>query len=105
MAITIVKSDGGTAAFDLGQALRAAAINAGNGALFINDQSDGEVAHLLEKIIIAMPFVPGTPIDEIPWKPNPHIIVVQSKVGRLKDIEDAVPGFSEKFGPVATVQL
>lgn len=80
-------------------ALRNNQITLGKGALLIDEQQEGELQHQLEKIIIAEPLKPGTPAADVPWKPDPLVILVGAKANTLEQIEALAPGFTEALGP------
>jgi len=81
--------------------LRNTAINEGRGALIMRNGEKAEAKYLLEKIIVAEPFMQGKkPVDQIPWKPKSDVIFVNDGIGRLAEFEKLIPGFTKKFGPI-----
>lgn len=75
-----------------------------NGVLLVHEDQKGELHHQLEKIIYGAPYNSEVPVDKIPWKTDPLIIVVGNKLAVLKEFEKLVPGFTKKFGPIKTVK-
>ena len=92
----------------LANALRNNQVSQKRGALLIDEQTEGELVHMVEKIIAGAVLVPGTPADKIPWKPESAVILVGDRASMLSsilyDIEKMVPGFTATHGPVYTVQ-
>lgn len=80
-------------------ALRNNQITLGKGALLIDESQDGELQHLLEKIIAGDALAPGTAADQINWKPEPLVILVGARESMLTEIEQMVPGFAAKHAP------
>lgn len=77
------------------QAIRSGRINKKCGALILDPAHPGEPRYLLEKIITGVPFV-GQPIDEVPWKPDPTVILVGDGASEmLAAIEKIAPGFTK----------
>jgi len=105
MAILIIDGPPKSGKSLIANGLRNTAISAGKGALLIDDHADGDAIHHLEKIIKADKFVSGTPAEEVNWKPDPQIILVNSGAERLKDFDAICPGFTAKFGPVRRMPL
>jgi hypothetical protein len=103
--ITIIKGPPNSGKSLLANALRNTAIGGGRGVLLIDDHAEGEAERHLERIIAGDPFMPGTPIEDIRWKSDPQIILVNSGAGRLAEFEALVPGFTAKFGPVSTINI
>lgn len=107
------------------QNFRGQAINMKRGALMVDEnlKNDGATQHLLEKIIadapvlelkgklgrlsdaVGEPIAKSIPIDMINWKPDPMIIFVNDAIERLADFEAMVPGFTERFGPVRSMEI
>lgn len=83
-------------------ALRNNQISNKHGALLIDENSDGDLDVLLEKIIVAktVPEVCGRPIGDIPWKPDSMVILVGAKSSMLAAFEKRLPGFEKYHGPV-----
>ncbi len=81
-------------------ALRNNQITNGKSALLIDEQQDGELLHLIEKIIAGDPLKPGTAADQINWKPEPLVILVGARETMLAEIEQMVPGFGAKHAPI-----
>lgn len=80
-----------------------------HGSLLIDDDTEGEPRHLLEKIIFGMALpADGTPIpaSKVLWKVDPQVVVVGKKQEKLLDeFEKMVPGFKDKVGPVKRLKL
>lgn len=73
-------------------------------SLLIDENQNGDLKGLLEKIIRGDQLQFGQTVDEINWKANPQIIVVgEFGAARLEEIERLLPGFKAKFGPVYNV--
>jgi hypothetical protein len=97
----------------LANSMRNTAISNGRGALLVDDTNDGEARYLLEKIVAgaSLGLEPGrgpatvTAARDIPWKPDPAIIIVGDKIEMLAEFEEIAPGFIEMFGPVKTLDL
>lgn len=89
----------------LANSLRNTAISNGRGALLIDDHSDGDAIHHLEKIIVADRFVPGTKAEDVRWKNDPAIVLVNAGEKRLDEFEKICPGFTKKFGPVSRMPV
>ena len=104
MTIIAIKGPAKSGKSLLANSLRNTAIANGRGALLIDDHADGEAEHHLEKIIRGDSFVPGTPADQVNWKKEPQVILVNSGVKRLEEFEAICPGFTEMFGPVSTMR-
>ena len=105
MTIIVINGGDKAATSFLANSLRNTAIGSGCGALLINDSKDGEAKHLLEKIIDGDVFVEGTPAEEVRWKNDPKIILVNSGADRLPELDAICPGFSEKFGPAQYMSI
>lgn len=115
MAITIIKGPPKSGKSLLANSIRNTHIGKGldeksgtfHGCLLIDDTQDGEPRHLLEKLIVGVALPEdGTPVpvDELPWKHDPQIVIVgDAKAKLLKTFEKLVPGFMERFGPVHTL--
>lgn len=73
------------------------------GFLLVDADNDGEAKPLLEKLIhhAALPDHP-VPVDSVPWKHDPQVVLIGSKAKLLDEFEKLVPGFTKKFGPVET---
>jgi hypothetical protein len=105
MTILIIEGPPKSGKSLLANSMRNTAISSGRGALLIDDHADGEARYHLEKIIKGDQLVPGTPADEINWKKEPQVILVNSGEKRLAEFEELVPGFTAKFGPVSRMKL
>lgn len=103
-------------------ALRSFAISNGRGALVIDEGTEGATAHQVEKLIDGDPKRAGGKVttltttngdllkesfaaDEINWKADPIVILVNAGKDRLAEIEALVPGFTKKIGPVNMVTI
>ena len=86
-------------------ALRNNQISNKHGALLIDEQCDGELDPLIEKIIVGVNVPQTAPADlsSIPWKPNSMVILVGPMESMLDKIEARLPGFTEFHGPVYRV--
>lgn len=61
---------------------------------------------LLEKLLSGANYAPlaeGQKVKDLPWKPDPLVIVVGKMAGILDEFEKLLPGFREHFGPVHEV--
>lgn len=86
--------------------LRDQQIHQRNGALLIRPDCDGEINHLIEKIIAKDKFIPGEKtVDEINWKPSSIVILVGKGQLFLLEFEKVLPGFTEYFGPIKEIGL
>jgi len=109
MSITIINGQPRSGKTMIANALRNMVLNyrqsgdAERGALLIEEGFQGEIKGLLEKIIKGEELKFGAKLEEIPWKPNPEVIVIGSGIGVLDDIETLLPGFKKKFGPIYKV--
>ena len=108
--ITIIEGKGGAR---LGTAMRNAHIGTGTdeegvprGFLLVNAGERGEPRHLIEKLLHgqALP-ADGTPVEAkaLRWKRHPQVAFIGSNDKLLARFEELVPGFTEKCGPVHTV--
>lgn len=106
MPIIIIDGPQGSGKTSIAVALRNNCISNGRGALLVDEDQDGELRPLLEKIIVGVALPPEGPVDagDVPWKPEPSIIVVGKKAKILDKFEKIVPGFNAKFGPVYRVK-
>lgn len=121
MAITVIDGPPKSGKDRLARVFRDHAIATGHGCLLLGEETEGDPAALVEKIIkneklpedvtklVKADMVDGKPVkkerlDAISWKHDPLIIVVSNK-GRelLKKIEERCPGFTERFGPATGV--
>lgn len=105
MAITIIKGPEKSGKTQLAHALRDSQICNGKGALLIDDDNDGELKPLIEKILdgTELPDEPPADLSKLPWREDPLIILVGDKAKMLKTFEAALPGFNKFFGPVRTL--
>lgn len=108
MAIVKITGASGTGKSFVAAALRNNQISNGHGALLIDEQNEGELDIMLEKIIVGVNLpkeIPKNWAEIIPWKPNSSIILVGEKVSLLGDIEKRLPGFTDVFSPVYEINL
>jgi hypothetical protein len=106
MSITIIKGPSKTGKSLIATALRNNQISNKNGALLVDESSDGELDVLLEKLLIGinLPAVVDN-LSELPWKPEPMVILVGDKASAewMAAFEARLPGFAAFFGPVYTI--
>jgi hypothetical protein len=104
MSITIIQGQSKTGKSLIANALRNNQISNKNGALLVDDTSDGELDVLLEKLLVGvnLPAVVDN-LAELPWKPEPMVILVGDKASLLDAFEARLPGFTAFFGPVYTI--
>jgi hypothetical protein len=104
MSITIIQGQSKTGKSLIATALRNNQISNKNGALLVDESSGGELDILLEKLLVGinLPAV-VTNLAELPWKPEPMVILVGDKAALLADFEARLPGFAAFFGPVYTI--
>jgi hypothetical protein len=106
MSITLIKGASQTGKSLIANALRNNQISFKKGALLVDEACDGEPKILLEKILVGVQLPQPAPEDwatSLPWKPNPMIILVGDKDALLETFEEMLPGFTEAFGPVYTI--
>ncbi len=104
--IFIISGKAKTGKTEMANALRDRAISNKRGGLIVDEQTEGEDQHLLEKIIAGDALVPGTKADDVNWKPDSSIIVVgKHGLAKLAAFEEMVPGLKKKLGPVILVDL
>lgn len=106
MTIYVINGAPGTGKTFISNAIRNISINQGRGALMIDEDNDGELAPLIEKLIkeSSLPDI-VTDIDVLPWKAVPNIVFVGEKRSVLQQIEKRVPGFIDKFGPIFNIAI
>lgn len=107
MPIVIIEGPAKSGKSTIAAALRNAQISTGKGALLVDENSDGETAPLLEKIIVGvnLPEEPGENwAKTIPFKPDSMVILVGNSKSKLEVFEGVLPGFAEVFGPVWTIK-
>lgn len=104
MSITLIQGPSKTGKSLIANALRNNQISNKNGALLVDDTSGGELDVLLEKLLVGvnLPAVVDR-LHDLPWKPNPMVILVGDKASLLADFEARLPGFAAFFGPVYTI--
>lgn len=104
--IIVIKGPAKSGKSSLAICLRNNQISNKHGALLIDEQSDGELDVLLEKIVVGvnMPAVAPKNLADIPWKPNSMVILVGGKADMLDAIEKRLPGFRKYHGPVYHVE-
>jgi len=108
MAIVIIKGKKGVGKSSIANALRNSQIGQGKGALLIDEDQDGELKYLIEKIMDGQAIPDEVPEDwaeSLSFKPDPVIILVNEKAKELDNIELMLPGFKAKFAPVLTVSI
>lgn len=105
MTILIIEGPAKSGKSLLANSMRNTAISGGRGALLIDDHSDGDAIHHLEKIIQGDKFVPGTAASDVRWKKDSQVILVNSGADRLAEFETICPGFTTVFGPVSKMKL
>lgn len=105
MPITIIKGPAQSGKSQLANALRNSQITNGKGALLIDDDNDGDIKPLIEKLLLGveLPNPPPANLKKLPWKDDPLVIIVGAKESILKKLESALPGFIEFFGPIRTL--
>jgi len=89
----------------LANALRNSQISQKKGCLLVDEDQDGDLDILLEKIIVGEKLGDKPDVAKIPWKPESMIVFVNAKQSLLKDIETRVPGIIELLGPVKKVTV
>lgn len=99
MSIVIIKGPSKTGKSLIANALRNNQISNKKGALLIDEDQNGDMDILLEKIIVGENFN-AAKWKELPWKNEPMIILVGGKHEYLSKLESLMPGFTEFFGPV-----
>lgn len=82
-------------------ALRNSQVGQGKGCLLIDETTEGDLNHLLEKIIVGIPFEEG--MTDIPWKKESMVIFVNDTDKLIEEFEKMVPGFVEQLGPIHTL--
>lgn len=90
----------------IANALRNAQVSSGKGALLMTEKINTELDPLIEKLIIGIKLPDEVPLnwkDELPWKTDPMIIMVNEAQELLPLFEKRLPGFSAVFGPVVSV--
>lgn len=104
--MNIVKLTGGTSWQQraAAQYLRSKQVDAGKGCTIILQDEQHPLVGQLEKIVSGMPLHAGMKLEEIPWKPDPLIILV-GEGNWLARVERHLPGFTEKFGPVVELPV
>lgn len=85
--------------------LRTQQINAGKGALIVDETTDGEPRYLLEKIVAGASLDREIPAKDVPWKPDSLVILVNDRIDILDEFEALVPGFNKLFGEPKTLNL
>lgn len=105
MSIVIITGLEGTGKTYTAAALRNHALCHGKSALIIDGANlNLSTKNLLEVIIDGEELKFGQALTDIKWKKEPQILVVgENGIRRLEEIEKALPGFRDKFGPVFTV--
>jgi hypothetical protein len=103
--IVIIQGPPKSGKTQLANSLRNAQISMKKGALLIDEDTQGEIKPLVEKILIGVELPPkeNIPADlkELPWKPESMVILVGERAdSALQALEDAVPGFTAFHGPV-----
>jgi len=108
MSIAIITGPAESGKTLIANALRNNQLSFKKGALLVDETTDGEIRHLIEKILVGVPLPQIIPADwatALPWKDDPMIILVGDQAGdTLAAFEGVLPGFSKKFGPIYTVQ-
>ena len=125
MAITVISGPAKSGKTTLAKTLRDNMISNRRGCLLLDETTEGDPKHLIEKIIVGEQFPdnvaniskvePGfndkgerditkdvilRGLDALPWKKDPLVIVVGDKgKALLAEIEKVCPGFVNKFGP------
>ena len=90
----------------IANAIRNDLINHKRGALLLDEQTEGEPIHLLEKLIdSADPFEAGTAASKTKWKKDGVVIAVGKQIALIDELEKLAPGFKKQFGPVSKVTL
>lgn len=102
MSIVIIKGPSKTGKSLIANALRNNQISNRKGALLVDEDQNGDMNILLEKIIVGANFNVEK-WKELPWKNEPMIILVGAKHEYLPTLETLMPGFTEFFGPVFTI--
>jgi hypothetical protein len=114
--ITIIEGPAKSGKTTLANSLRNQVIGTGTekdgkprGCLLIDEQTEGEPRHLLEKIIHADALpADGSPVpaDKVNWKHNASIVIVGKKQEKmLSTFEKLVPGITDKLGPVKRMNI
>lgn len=85
--------------------LRNNALQQKTSALMIDDDDKGELEPLVEKILSGR-LDKSKKVNEMSWKAYPVVIVVGSAgEAVLGKIEEMLPGFTKKHGPVVKLKL
>lgn len=105
MSIVVIKGPAKTGKSLVANALRNNHINQKKGVLLIDETQEGDVKAQIEKLLVGIVLPESVPsnLKDLPWKPDPMIIVVNSKISILEAFEKLVPGFKVFFGPVYTI--
>jgi hypothetical protein len=106
MPVIIIRGPAKSGKTTIAQALRSAHINKRCGVLLIDEDNDGAVKPLIEKLLagVELPQPPPADLSTLPWKPDPLVIIVgDASELRWLEIESAVPGFWRFMAPVYSV--
>lgn len=104
MAIVIINGPTQSGKSYIANSLRNNAVNSGKGCLLLDEDQEGELKSLIEKIIDGDRLEFGQKVDKIKWKKDPQIIVVGKGMEVLKQIESVLPGFMGQFEPIYNVK-
>jgi len=101
--IILIKGPAKSGKSTIANAIRNSQIGQSKGCLLLDETTTGELNHLLEKIIIGVPFTEG--MKDIPWKKEAMVVAVNDKAELLDEFEKMVPGFREQLGPIVTLNI
>ena len=108
MSIMIISGPKGSGKSTLANALRNEQIRNGKGALLVDDDQEGEIKPLVEKLLKGVEFPVDDPpkdLKSLPWKDNPMLIVVEGKRKFFEELEDFCPGLAKIFGSASRLDL
>jgi len=101
--IIVIKGPAKSGKSMVANALRDSQISRRKGCLLLDEQTEGDLVPLLEKIIIDVPFQQG--MKNIPWKADSMVVAVNDKASLIDEFEAMVPGFKEQLGPVVVLNM
>ena len=106
MAIYLIDGQEKSGKTYLANTLRNMQIHCRKGAILLDENATGHISALLEKILVGITMPESNEKwKEWPWKPDSMIILVGNSAKFLDVCEELLPGFTEFFGPVYTIQI
>lgn len=103
MPIILIEGPAQSGKTTIANALRNNSIAHGRGALLVDEQTEGDLKPLVEKILAGDELQEGVDASAQKWKPECSVILVGERAAMLEQFEAAAPGFAAMHGPVFRV--